>query len=192
MNRTGRNNYLVILLLVVGLTAFSSTMKELSQVHSLALEAGSLIAGWSDKRIPTHIPQAVVKLESCDSKVFEQSDPAVELPWLPRVIDPSPAAPRLSRQVEIQKVERHVPPKPSGLQIARIRKPRHVDIDPVQFEVRILTDSDAEPDESVISEVPLSVFKAKTRRPGAFRINPRDREMLLKTLNRSINVRIAS
>ena len=192
MNRTGRNNYLVMVLLLVGLTAFSSTMKELSQVHELALDAGRLVAHWSDMAVPNNIPQTVVKLETCNSKVLEQSVPAVELPWLSSVTEPSAVAPARSSQINIQKIERDVRSKPGKLQVARIRKERRVDFDPVQLEVRISSEQDAESDEPIISELPVSMFKAKTRKHGAIRINPRDREMLLKTLNRSINLRIAS
>jgi hypothetical protein len=62
----------------------------------------------------------------------------------------------------------------------------------VQFEVRISPDDNEETDEAITSELPLTMFKAKARRHRAIRINPRDREILLKTLNRSINLRIAS
>ena len=178
MNNTGQNGekmgYRVILLLVVGLTAFSSAMKELNQVQQLSLDASRLIAQWSDKVAPTEIPQTVVKLESCEIK---QSTPSVELPWL--------AAQNQSPEIDI------VPPVVTPR--VKLKKARRANIDPVQFEVRIAPDHDAEPDDEVItSELPLTMFKAKTRKHGAIRINPRDREMLLKTLNRSINLRIAS
>ena len=61
MNNTGRNSeksgYLVILLLVVGLTAFSSSMKELTEIHQLTLDASRLIAQWSGNVTPAEIPQ---------------------------------------------------------------------------------------------------------------------------------------
>ena len=81
---------------------------------------------------------------------------------------------------KIQRIER-----PAA--VAKLKKLRRVDIAADALEVRVpavqLPDSD---------EFPAFTFKTKTRKPGAFRINPRDREMLLKTLNRSINLRIAS
>jgi hypothetical protein len=40
--------------------------------------------------------------------------------------------------------------------------------------------------------MPEFTFRTKARKPGAIKISPRDREILLKTLNRSINLRIAS
>jgi hypothetical protein len=182
MNNTGEKiGYRVMLLLVVGLTAFSSAMKELNQLQQLSLDATQLIAQWSDKIAPVEVPPpAVVKLESCESK---QSEPSIELPWLAEETEPSevaPATPVLTQRA-----------KPSVVQIAKLKKLRRLNIDPTQFEVRIPPDNDAEPDESIISELPLSMFKAKTRKHGTIRINPRDREILLKTLNRSINLRIA-
>jgi hypothetical protein len=171
MKNTGRHSeksgYLVILLLVVGLTAFSHSMKELTEIQQLTLDASRLVAQWSGNVTPAEIPQIpqipqtvqtvvrVEKLESCASKQPASTD-------------------------KIQKIERPV-------EIAKLRKPRRVAVDADAFEVRVpavqLPDSD---------EFPAFTFKTKTRKPGAFRINPRDREMLLKTLNRSINLRIAS
>lgn len=194
-NNTDQNGekagYRVILLLVVGLAAFSSAMKELNQVQQLSLEVGQLMAQWSDKIAPAQIPQTAfkqtaAKLETCESK---QSAPSVELPWIDSVArekttELSAVAPRQPELVH--------PAKPSGVQIVRLKKQRRIDIDPVQLEVRISTDHDAEPDEEAIPSVlPLNLFKAKSRKHGAIRINPRDREMLLKTVNRSINLRIA-
>ena len=171
MNNTGRHSensgYLVIALLVVGLTAFSHSMKELTEIQQLTLDASRLVAQWSGNVTPAEIPQIpqipqtaqtivrVEKLETCASK-------------------------QAAAAVKIQKVER-----PTA--IAKLKKLRNIDIDADAFEVRVpavqLPDAD---------EFPAFTFKTKTRKPGAFRINPRDREMLLKSLNRSINLRIAS
>ena len=171
MNNTGRHgeksSYLVIMLLVVGLTAFSHSMKELTEIHQLTLDASRLVAQWSGNVTPAEIPQipqtplpaqTIVRIEKYQSCESLQAAPAVK----------------------IQKVERPA-------EIAKLRKPRRVNVDADAFQVRVpavqLPDSD---------EFPAFTFKTKTRKPGALRINPRDREMLLKTLNRSINLRIAS
>jgi hypothetical protein len=169
MKNTGRHGeksgYLVILLLLVGLTAFSHSMKELTEIQQLTLDASRLVAQWSGNVTPVEIPQVpqvaqtVVRIERHESCESRQSAQAVE--------------------PKIQRIERPA--------IAQFKKPRRVDIDADAFEVRVpavqLPDSD---------EFPAFTFKTKTRKPGAFRINPRDREILLKTLNRSINLRIAS
>ena len=193
MNNTGRtgekSGYLVIILLVVGLTAFSHSMKELTEIHLLTLDASRLVAQWSGNVTPGEIPQipqvaqTVVRIEkrqSCESK---QSAPAVELPWLtaPASVEP------VRKQIKNERVERVSRPAITEAQIAKLKKLQRIDIDADAFEVRVptvqLPDSD---------EFPAFTFKTKTRKPGAFRINSRDREMLLKTLNRSINLRIAS
>ena len=175
------------MLLVVGMTAFSHSMKELTEIHQLTLDASRLVAQWSGNVTSVEVPQipqiaqTVVRIEkhaSCESK---QSAPAVELPWLS---EPAPVAPG-RKQIKIERASR--PAIPSEAQLAKIKKLRRFDIDTDAFEVRVptvqLPDSD---------EFPAFTFKTKTRKPGANRINPRDREILLKTLNRSINLRIAS
>lgn len=201
MNSTGQNNdkasYRIILLLVVGLTAFSSAMKELNQIQQLGLDASRLIAHWSGTIVPVEVPQPptpmVVKAESCEMK---QSKPSVELPWLTHVA-----------QAETDEIEEIAAPmvvkrsSTSKADIVKVKKVRRIDIDPVQFEVRIPSIHDAEADETIVSDFPVMTFsatpfpatsfKAKTRRNGSIRINTRDREMLFKTFNRSINLRIA-
>ena len=173
----------VILLLVVGLAAFSSAMNELNQLQAFTLNASRFIAQWSDQIIPAQTPHTALKLEtvkveSCESKKnLQQSAPSIELPWLDD--NDTPAV-----------TER---PRASRVQVVRLRRAPRVDIDPVQLEVRMF--ADAERDEVITSELlPLNQFqlKVKNRKHGALRINPRDREVLLKTLNRSINLRIAS
>jgi hypothetical protein len=196
MNSTGQNRektgYRVVLLLVVGLTAFSSAMKELNQIQQFTLDASRLIAQWSEQIAPTEIQPTVVKLETCDSNLPpQQSLPSVELPWLDRETVSSAVAPVRVQQMNVRKNL----PKAGGVQIARLKKIPQMDINPFEFEVRLLADHD-ERAEAVTFEVPVSTFvtpnKTKSRKHRVIRINPRDREILLKTLNRSINLRSAS
>src|SRR5262245_33270532 len=109
-----KNGYKVILLLVVGLAAFSSALKELNQLQQFSLEASRLVAQLSEKFAPAEVPavpsttevqQMVVKVESCDLK---QSAPTVELPWLSNVAPvtkPAPKAvvPRPSQAIDVAK-----------------------------------------------------------------------------------------
>ena len=194
MNSTGQNNdkasYRIILLLVVGLAAFSSAMKELNQIQQLSLDASRLMAQWSGTIVPVEVPQTpqppmVVKSESCDMK---QSKPSVELPWLTHVAQ--------TETNEIEETEAPVVVKRSS--DVKVKKVRRHEVDPRQFEVRIpsVHEADAETLEIVLPEVPATSFstvpfKFKARKNGSFRISPRDREMLLKTFNRSISVRSA-
>lgn len=198
MNNTGQNNdkasYRIILLLVVGLTAFSSAMKELNQIQQLSLDASRLMAQWSGTIVPVEVPQTpqppmVVKNESCEMK---QSTPSVELPWLTHVAQ--------AETNDIEETEAPVAVKRSSsrVDIVKVKRVRRVEVDPVQFEVRIpsVHEADADTLEIVVPEVPATSFSAapfkfKTRKNGSFRINTRDREMLLKSFNRSISVRSA-
>lgn len=205
MKSTRRHNensgYLVILLLVVGLTAFSLSMKELAEIHQLTVDASRLVAQWSGNFTPAEIPQTRVqvvrieKLESCESN--KQSAPAVELPWMnetPEETIPSAVAPVRPRQTKATKIERPVVVSiPKEAEIAKLKKLQHIGIDADEFEVRIPNLQFPEAVEpGSTPEIPGFTFRAKARKPGAIKINPRDREMILKMLNRSINLRIAS
>lgn len=198
MNSTGRHGeksgYLVILLLVVGLTAFSHSMKELTEIHHLTLDASRMIAQWSGNVTPVEIPQTVVKVEKLESCESKQSAPSLERPWhneTPGATAPNVVVPGRLPHSRIQKIERRVIVGPSEAEIARLKKLHRFEFDSDEFEVRVSGDTqNADSDEPVIVELPLSTFKAKARKHGVLRINPRDRE-LLKTLNRSINLRIA-
>lgn len=128
MKETG---YRIILLLVVGLAAFSSAMKELNQIQQLSLDAANLMTQWSDEIVPAEVPpQTVVKLESCEIK---QAPPSIELPWLDKVDEEIPEAPARTP----------VPPVPArrvksiGVQLAKLKKLErlNIDIDPVQFSI---------------------------------------------------------
>jgi hypothetical protein len=193
MGMNDKASYRIILLLVVGLTAFSSAMKELNQIQQLSLDASRLMAQWSGTIVPVEVPQTppppmtvqIVKSESCELK---QSTPSVELPWLTHVA-----------QAETNEIEEtEAPPVVKRSNDVKVKKVRRHELDPVQFQVRIpsVHEADAEAFEVTVPEVPVTSFAAtpfkfKTRKNGSFRINTRDREMLLKTLNRSINLRIA-
>ena len=203
MKSTGRqtenSGYLVILLLVVSLTAFSHSMKKLTEIHQLTLDASRLVAQWSGNFTPAEIPQTpqtvvkIEKVESCESR--KQSEAAVELPWLnetpePQTV-PSAAAPGRPRQSKPEKIERRVITIPNEVEIAKLKKLQRIGIDAGEFEVRTPNvPKAAEPGST--PEIQAFTFRAKARKPGAIKFNPRDREMILKTLNRSINLRIAS
>lgn len=207
MNSTGQNNdkasYRIILLLVVGLTAFSSAMKELNQIQQLSLDASRLVAQWSGTIVPVEVPQApappmIDKLANTESCEMKQSAPSVELPWLTDVAE--------AETSEIEETEAPAVVKRSSTRKSdpiKVKRVRRIEVDPVQFEVRIpsVHDADDEAVETIVTHFPVTSFsvtpfpaapfKARARKHGSTRINPRDRDMLLKTLNRSINLRIA-
>ncbi|HEV8428780.1 MAG TPA: hypothetical protein VGQ41_12840 [Pyrinomonadaceae bacterium] len=199
MNITGKNSknsgYLVTLLLVVGLTAFSNSMRELAEIHRFTLDTTHQIAQFFvPAEIPqTQIPQVVVaKLESCESK---KAVPSVEVEWLEDVegiTEPGAAVSLRAPQVAVQKVERRARIKPVETQFANLKKFRQFDFHGAPFEFRVSSDDDDESGSPISVQLPLTMFKAKNRKHNEIRRNPRDREMILKTLNRSINLRIAS
>jgi len=204
MKSTGQNServgYKVVLLLVVGLTAFSSAMKELNQLQQFAVESSHLMEQLAENFVPAEIPQVpvvpevpqalevaptAIEVETCE---LHQSPVSVDLPWLSNVArsaDTKPRAvtPRPSQVIDFKS------DLPSEIEIAKRGKAPHFDVDQVKFEFRMATNG--EPDSFVFSELPAQ-FKTKTRRHRDFRISTRDREILLKTLNRSINLRVAS
>lgn len=204
MNSTGQNKqnsgYKAILLLVVGLTAFSSAMKELNQLHQFALGASALIAEWSDKFYPVQdvppvpqtaeIQQPAIEVETCELK---QSVPSVELPWLSNAVarpaEPKPPRAVVPRPSQVIDFKNDVP-LPGEIQIAKLKKIPQIDIDAVQFSFRIANGD--EPDVFVTTDLPKSEVKNRARKHREIRFNPRDREMFLKSLNRSINLRFAS
>ena len=204
MNTTGQNRqnsgYKVLLLLVVGLTAFSSTMKELSQLHHFALDASHLIAELSDKFYPAQavpsipqtaeIQQTTIKVETCELK---QSLPSVELPWLSnaaaRPTEPKPPRAVVPRPSQVIDFKNDVP-LPGEIQIAKLKKIPQIDVDAVHFAFRVANGD--EPDVLVTTELPKSEVKNKPCRAREIRFNPRDREMSLKSLNNCINLRFAS
>jgi len=183
---SAKSSHLVVLLLVVGLVAFSSAMKDLSQLHQYALDAGHLMASWSQPA-PAEIPASVVRVETCElSKALEQSAPSVELPWLEDV-----AEEKANDVIEVE-VPQAAERSKRRVQVVRPARVPRVDFDPVHLEVRVPSDQDAEADVIIPTEFPQFSFKTKTRKHNVIRISPRDREMILKTGNRSINLRIAS
>ena len=186
MNSAGNNKktgYLVIALLLVGLTAYSNAVKELTEIQRLTAGASQFIAQWSTETVPAEIPripqtetlQTVVKLDTCQSKL-----PAVAV----NVAEPV----RLQEKIE----KRTTRVKPTTDQIAKAKKATRFDFDAADFAFQMSTDQLPEPTEATAVELPLSMLKARSRKHNnVIRLNPRDRETLLKTLNRSINLRIA-
>jgi hypothetical protein len=62
----------VVLILVVVLAAFSSAMKELNQVHAMAIEAGAFIADWVGVVEPTVNARSITTVENCSGSVSGQ------------------------------------------------------------------------------------------------------------------------
>ena len=202
MQNTGQGNekksYRVLLLLVVGLAAFSSAMKELNQVHELTLQTSQLLAQWSDVVMPAEKTVTLAKVETCEnSKILLPPPPPpmpAAQPELDEVVAPAPAPP--------------VPPAPPTVREIRVIKSKRVvrmDHDAAQVRVWVAVDSEKVGDgaqvgnseqvekalkDALEADVTLKAFKAKNRRH--ILIGPDGRDVILKTLNRSINLRSAS
>ena len=177
MNSTGnkKSGYLVALLLVVGLAAFSNSMRELAEIQQFTLDTSRLIAQYIAPAETPQIPQVVVaKLNSCERR---QAVPSVglDVEGLTEPVQAAVPAP----PVKVQRVVARVaskPTEPTEFQLANLDKLTQIGFqaplfkfNPQQFEFKVSTN----------------------RKQNVFKLNTRDREMILRTLNRSINLRTA-
>jgi len=65
-------SYRVLLILIIGLAAFSSAMNELNQLQSLTLQASNLIGAWTDVMVPTASASGPVVVNSCVASLVPQ------------------------------------------------------------------------------------------------------------------------
>jgi hypothetical protein len=182
-----KKSYRVILLLVVGLAAFSSAMKELNQVRDLTLQTSELLAQWSGVVMPEDQTPMLAKVETCENTRI----PVPPLPPVPVV----PTLPAIEPVDEVAPATVPVPPAPPKVREPRINKSqRAVRTTHDAAEVRVLLSTDDLVEKnfkySFDTDVALKAFKAKTRRH--IFIGPDGRDVILKSLNRSINLRSAS
>ena len=203
MQNTGqvseRKSYRVLLLLVVGLAAFSSAMKELNEVHALTLETSSLLAQWSDKLVPGDM----IKVETCQNQVpvLPPPPPMPAVPAVPAVPPPAPEAvgdeaDDPSLPVPAVPEVAPLPPAPPRVREVPAPKPRRWVVQPVHdsAQVRVLLPTEEFIQKSIkdafASDPSLKTLKAKNRRQ--IFITSDGKDVILKTLNRSISLRSAS
>jgi len=193
MKNTGqaseKKSYRVILLLVVGLAAFSSAMKELNQVRDMTVEASNLVAQVRDAFAPAD-PMVTVSVETCqNSKILVPPPPPVMA--LPPV---APVAPVQSDAVDVV-VPEVAPPAPPAPAVREVPKPRRV-VRPTHdaAEVRVLVPTvdvvEKSLKEAFDSDQTFKTFKTRNRR--FIFVSPEGHDVILKTLNRSVNLRSAS
>ena len=207
MNSVGqsgdRKSYRVILLLAVGLTAFSSAMKELNLLREFTRDTSNLVASWSDALtpeapqvvVPVEVPEPVEKVEVCESihKVneVEPVDPVelgggvAQAEVKTREVGKTVVAER-SRRRDTQAVATLRANRSADIELLKQlpQMPRQADL-----KVMIMADSEGEGDFAFPSSFEFKVPKVKTPNRHII-IKPGERE-ILKSLNRSLNVRSA-
>ena len=209
MNSVGQSgdkkSYRIILLLVVGLTAFSSAMKELNLLREFSRDTSEFVASLSKSMtpdrapapprvvVPVEVPQVPVEVEVCErSKALESAEPVEQ-------IEMGGSVARVqARNKDVGKTfvaERSV--RREAQAVATLRTLRSADIDVMELrkqlrreadlKVTIMADRDGGFEFTVPSGSEFKVPKVKTQ---WHLIKPEERDML-KNLNRSLNVRSA-
>lgn len=199
-----KKSYRVILLLVVGLTAFSSAMKELNLLREFSRDTSSLVASWSNAiapqapeevvvPVPALVPQMVEKVEVCESTHTLNPVDQVDQKQLGGGV--------ALAEVKIKEVGKTFVAERSKRReaqaVATVRSHRSADIEMIELrqqarregnlKVMILADSDGEA-EIAVPDFEFKLPKVKTHRQII--IKPEEIE-ILRTLNRSINLRSA-
>jgi outer membrane biosynthesis protein TonB len=197
MQNTGqgsdKKSYRVLLLLLVGLASFSSAMKELNQVRELTLQTTNFLAQLKDAFAPAG-ELTTVSVETCQNS--RMSPPPPPLPALPPV-PPAPAVESDAMDIDVPEVAPAPPappvtppaaPKPREVPQPRRLRPAH---DPAEVRVFFSTDDfEKSIKDAFESDQSLKALKAKNRR--YIYVTPDDHDVILKTFNRSINLRGAS
>lgn len=205
MNSVGqsgdRKSYRVILLLVVGLTAFSSAMKELNVLREFTRDTSDLVARWSKAvapesppaPVPVPVPQVVEEVEVCDnSHSLREIEPVDHLELGGGVAQAKVKIKDVGKTFVAERSKRSNVPA-----VATLRNDRSVDIELVELrnqlrrvadlKVMIMADSDGEARIAIPSNFEFKVTKGKSYRHV---VKPEEREVL-KNLNRSFNLRSA-
>ncbi|HKR21714.1 MAG TPA: hypothetical protein VJS17_03925 [Pyrinomonadaceae bacterium] len=203
-----KKSYRVILLLVVGLTAFSSAMKELNQLREFTRDASNTVVSWShalqsaepvEKLAPVEVPRTAVRLEVCENSQVKDVTPVIAV----EPVEPfqSGGSAAQAPKVEIKDVGKTFVSRRTERreeQVAALKKHRLEDIELVELrkQARRLADLKVTiidgNDEAEIALPPglsLKLPKVKTHRQ--IFVTPEEREIFLKNLNRSINLRSA-
>ena len=208
MNSVGQSgdgkSYRVILLLIVGLAAFSSAMKELNQLRDFTRDANTLVASWSQAAPPAPVPVPnvvvpaetslpAVEVEVCESShTLKSVEPVEDVQLGGSVVQEQAKIKDVGRTVVVERSRR------GDVQEASLRSHRSDDIElielrkhiPREAELKLMIRADSEGEAEIA--IPSS-FEIKLPKVKAFQrmtIKPEDRE-LLKGLNRTLNLRSA-
>jgi len=127
-HKTKDKSHRVILLLVVALAALSSAMKELNQLQTLTVEAGELIAQWSDVVVPTANARTESPVESCSFVPVTQNR-SDEFRWSGNIAQ--------GAAIEIKGINGNIAAEQGGneVEVVARKRARRSDIDSVQIKV---------------------------------------------------------
>ncbi len=213
MNSVGQSghkkSYRAILLLAVGLTAFTSTMKELNQLREFTRDASNLVVSWSSAVAPAPVPEVVVpaqireivaevppvvaKVEACESShALRAAAPVEQLQLGGAVAQAEVKIKDVGKTVVVERTTRRDP------QVAMLRHNRSADIELMELrkqarrvadlKVMIMADDDREVEIAVPAGVEFKMPKVRTHRQVI--VTPEELD-ILKSLNRSLNLRSA-
>jgi hypothetical protein len=206
MNSVGesgdRKSYRVLLLLIVGLAAFSSAMKELNVLREFSRDTSSLVASWSDELapkapevvVPAEVPPNVETVEVCDSShTLNTVEVVDQLDLGGGVAQPAVKIKEVGKTFVAERSKRR-----DTQAVASLRSHRSVDIEMMELrkqvrraadlKVMIVADGDGEAEIAIPASFEFKVPKVKAHRQ--IWIKPEERD-ILKTLNRSLNLRSA-
>lgn len=219
MNSVGQSSdkksYRVILLLVVGLTAFSSAMKELNLLREFTRDASGLVASVSnavapslpaEKLAPVDVPRTAVRLEACEENNLHSEQVQVDVGVAPE--PPVKPAVKIEQGAgeEIKDVGKTVVARRSEsraerreLHVAALPKHRVEDIEMIELRKQarrladlkftIVADGEGEAEVAIPANLELKLPKVKNHRQII--ITQAERDAFLKNLNRSLNLRSA-
>ncbi len=213
MNSVGQSgdkkSYRAILLLAVGLTAFTSTMKELNQLREFTRDASNLVVSWSSavaaapvrevvvpaqiREIVAEVPPVVAKVEACESSHAPRAAAPVEQLQLGGAVAQAEVKIKdVGKTVVVERTTRRDP------QVAMLRHNRSADIELMELrkqarrvadlKVMIMADDDREVEIAVPAGVEFKMPKVRTHRQVI--VTPGELD-ILKSLNRSLNLRSA-
>ena len=140
-NPIEKKSYRVLLLVIIGLAAFSSAMNELNQLQDLTLQAGKLMASWSDVVMPTAQASTPVVAPSCP--VVPNVPQSMMLLGLPQTVSKSDefrwngVIPQGS-SIEIKGINGEIVAEPTAgpeVQVIAVKRSRNSDVGSVQIKV---------------------------------------------------------
>ena len=125
-----KKSYRVILILLIGLAAFSSTIKELNQLRASVSEVAQFIGEWGGTVIPTANARTITKVEHCSADVAAQNARSDEFRWSGRI---APGA-----AVEIKGINGDITAEPATdgeVQVVAVKSSRRGDLNSVELKV---------------------------------------------------------